>query len=182
MTGIDPRAIIHPTAVVEEPCSIGAHTRIWHFCHVMSGAKIGDNCVLGHNVFVGEDVVIGNGVKIQNNVSVFSGVTLEDNVFVGPGAVFTNVRHPRAFVSRRHAFASTRVKRGASIGANAAILCGIAIGEYAMIGAGAVVTRDVDAHALMTGNPARRSGRVCICGETLNSTDTCAACQRRFSP
>lgn len=151
---------IHHTAVVEEGASIGQNTMIWHFCHLMPRAVIGENCQLGQNVFIDNNVRIGNGVKIQNNVSVYNGVILEDDVFIGPSAVFTNVLNPRSFIDRKTEFKPTLVKRGASIGANATIICGVVIGNFAMIGAGAVVTRDVPDHALMVGNPARQVGWV----------------------
>ena len=148
----------HPTAVIDGPCEIGQGTAIWHFCHVMPGARIGRECVLGQNVFVGEGVVIGHHVKIQNNVSLYAGVTLEDEVFCGPSCVFTNVSTPRAEVSRRHAYEPTVVGRGATIGANATIVCGSRIGRYAFIGAGAVVRGQVPDYALMLGVPARQRG------------------------
>jgi UDP-2-acetamido-3-amino-2,3-dideoxy-glucuronate N-acetyltransferase len=157
----------HATAIVEGPASIGAGTRIWHFSHIMPGARIGARCSLGQNSFVGSRAVIGDGCKIQNNVSLYDAVVLEDEVFVGPSAVFTNVIIPRAFIERKHAYAETHVGRGASIGANATIVCGRTIGAYAMVGAGAVVTHDVPAHALVTGVPARRTGWVCRCGQRL---------------
>jgi UDP-2-acetamido-3-amino-2,3-dideoxy-glucuronate N-acetyltransferase len=155
-----PHSNIHATAVIDEGASIGADTRIWHFCHVMPTAIIGKNCNLGQNVFIDNNVMIGNGVKIQNNVSVYNGVTLEDDVFVGPSAVFTNVTNPRSFIERKHEFKPTLVKKGATIGANATILCGITIGEYAMVGAGAVVTKDVEAYSLVMGNPAKQAARM----------------------
>ncbi len=148
----------HPSAVIDQPCEIGANTRIWHFCHVMAGAQIGRGCVLGQNVFVGRDVIIGNNVKIQNNVSVYSGVVLEDDVFCGPSCVFTNVINPRAEIPRRDAFQRTLVRRGAAVGANATIICGATIGRYAFIGAGAVVRGDVPDYALMLGVPAVQRG------------------------
>lgn len=151
---------IHSTAVIDEGARIGNDTFIWHFCHVMPSAVIGSNCILGQNVFVDNKVKIGNGVKIQNNVSVYNSVTLEDDVFIGPSVVFTNVINPRSFIERKHEFKPTLVQQGVSIGANATIICGITIGEYAMIGAGAVVTKDVPAYAIMTGNPARQTGWV----------------------
>lgn len=151
---------IHTSAVVDDGASIGHGTYIWHFCHVMPSAVIGSHCMIGQNVFVDNNVRIGNGVKIQNNVSVYNGVTLEDNVFIGPSVVFTNVINPRSFIERKSEFKPTVVQKGASIGANATIVCGISIGEYAMIGAGAVVTKDVPAYALMTGNPAKQVGWV----------------------
>lgn len=151
---------IHSTAVIDEGAIIGDHTRIWHFCHVMPGAVIGERCQLGQNVFVDNNVFIGNGVKIQNNVSVYNGVVLEDDVFVGPSVVFTNVLNPRSFIERKAEFRTTLVKKGATIGANATIVCGVVIGQFAMIGAGAVVTKDVPDHALVVGNPAKQVGWV----------------------
>lgn len=151
---------IHPSAVIDAGAKIGDGTYIWHFCHIMPGAVIGENCILGQNVFIDNNVVIGNGVKIQNNVSLYNGVTVEDDVFIGPSAVFTNVINPRAFIERKNEFKSTHVKKGATIGANSTILCGIEIGEYSMIGAGAVITKNVDSYAIMVGNPALHTGRV----------------------
>lgn len=181
----------HPSAVIDTPCTIGPGTVIWHFCHVMTSAKIGKNCALGQNVYVAAGATVGNGCKIQNNVSLYSGVTLEDGVFVGPSAVFTNVTTPRAFVSRASEFGLTLVERGASIGANATILCGITIGAYALIGAGAVVTKDVKAHAVIVGVPGKQHGWACKCGEVLlpwlkSGTDAhklklCRRCHRRYA-
>jgi UDP-2-acetamido-3-amino-2,3-dideoxy-glucuronate N-acetyltransferase len=151
-------AEIHPTAIVDSGASIGVGTRIWHWVHVCGGAKIGRNCSLGQNVFVGNKVVIGDNVKIQNNVSVYDAVVLEDDVFCGPSMVFTNVMNPRAAVIRKDEYKPTVVQRGASIGANATIVCGVTVGRYAFIGAGAVVNRDVPAYALMVGVPARHVG------------------------
>lgn len=150
----------HETAVLDEGCRIGDRTRIWHFTHVMAEAFVGKNCVLGQNVMVANRVTIGDNVKIQNNVSVYEGVTCEDNVFLGPSVVFTNVINPRAFIERKHEFRPTLVKKGASIGANATIVCGHTIGQYALVGAGAVVTHDIPDYALVTGNPARQTGWV----------------------
>ncbi|MEO7561815.1 MAG: acyltransferase [Ferruginibacter sp.] len=158
--------IIHITAIIDAGAIIGNGTRIWHFSHVMPKAVIGKNCTLGQNVFVDNDVVIGNGVKIQNNVSVYNGVVFEDDVFIGPSAVFTNVINPRSFIDRKNEFKKTLVQKGASIGANATIICGINIGAYAMIGAGAVVTKDVEAYALVVGNPAKQVGKVNEEGDT----------------
>jgi UDP-2-acetamido-3-amino-2,3-dideoxy-glucuronate N-acetyltransferase len=161
----------HGSAVIDDGCEIGEGTRIWHFSHLMTGCVVGRNCNIGQNVVIAPGVVLGNGVKVQNNVSVYSGVTCEDDVFLGPSCVFTNVINPRSAVSRRHEYMSTRVCRGASIGANATVLCGHVIGEYAMIGAGAVVTKDVPAYALVTGNPARRTGWVSKYGHRLDFDD-----------
>ena len=178
-------AFVHETAVVDEGAVIGRGTRIWHFTHVLRGSVIGENCVLGQNVVVGPDVRVGNNCKIQNNVSVYKGVTLEDDVFCGPSMVFTNVINPRAFIERKHEFKPTRVGRGATIGANATVVCGVTIGEYALVGAGAVVTRDVAPYALVVGVPARHCGWVCWCGSTLRHdgreahTWTCA-CGRAY--
>jgi UDP-2-acetamido-3-amino-2,3-dideoxy-glucuronate N-acetyltransferase len=151
---------VHESCYVDEGAEIGEGTKIWHFCHVMAGAKIGKECSIGQNVNIGARAVIGNRVKIQNNVSVYDEVILEDDVFCGPSCVFTNVINPRAFIERKHEYRKTVVKKGASIGANATILCGVSVGEYALIGAGSVVTRDVPAYALVYGNPARVRGWV----------------------
>ena len=150
----------HESSYVDEGAEVGEGTKIWHFCHVMSGAKIGKNCSLGQNVNVGGKAIIGDGVKIQNNVSVYDNVVLEDDVFCGPSCVFTNVINPRAFVERKHEYKQTVIKRGASIGANATVVCGVTVGEYALIGAGSVVTKDVPAYALVYGSPARVRGKV----------------------
>ena len=177
----------HETSRVDPGAEIGADTRIWHFSHVMAGARIGRRCMLGQNVFVAAGVVVGDGVKIQNNVSLYDGVTLEDDVFCGPSTVFTNVVTPRSHVSRKHTYARTLVRRGATLGANCTLLCGIEIGRYAFVGAGAVVTRDVPPYALLVGNPARHVGWACACGERLGPRRapdgahlervlTCAAC------
>ena len=149
---------IHPTAVIDNGAQIGEGTSIWHFTHVMHKAIIGNNCNIGQNVFIDNNTIVGNGVKIQNNVSVYNGLVLEDGVFVGPSVVFTNVINPRSFIERKTEFKKTIVKKGATIGANATIVCGNQIGEYAMIGAGAVVTRDTPPYALVVGNPARQKG------------------------
>ena len=173
---------VHPTATIDAGCSIGEGTAIWHYSHVMPGAIVGRGCSLGQNVFVGRDVQIGNNVKIQNNVSIYEGVTLEDDVFCGPSMVFTNVINPRSHVSRKHEYWKTLVRRGATIGANATIVCGHTIGRYAFIAAGAVVTSDVPDYALMVGVPARRAGWICECGDRLDlpvagvSHATCTAC------
>lgn len=151
---------IHATAVVDAGCQIGAGTRIWHFSHIMSGCTIGKECNIGQNVVVSPGVCLGDRVKIQNNVSVYTGVVCEDDVFLGPSCVFTNVTNPRSFISRKHEFKQTLVKRGATIGANATVVCGHTIGEFALIGAGAVVTKDVLPYALVVGNPSRQVGWV----------------------
>ena len=161
-------ATIHPTAIVDAGAHIGADTRIWHWVHICSGAHIGAGCSFGQNVFVGNDVRIGNNVKVQNNVSVYDAVTLEDDVFCGPSMVFTNVHNPRAAVIRKDEYRRTLVKQGASIGANATIVCGCTIGRYAFIGAGAVITKDVPDFALMAGVPARQTGWMSSYGERIN--------------
>lgn len=157
----------HPTAVIDDGAVIGAGTKVWHFCHVMGGATLGAQCILGQNVFVANGVEVGAGCKIQNNVSLYTGVVLEEDVFCGPSMVFTNVMNPRAHVERKDEYARTRVGRGASIGANATIVCGHDIGEYAFIGAGSVVTREVPAYALVFGSPAKVQGWMSAAGERL---------------
>lgn len=157
----------HPTAVIDEGCEIGEGTKIWHFSHIMSNCKIGKNCNLGQNVVVSPDVVLGNNVKVQNNVSIYTGVACEDDVFLGPSMVFTNVINPRSAVNRRGQYARTLVKQGASIGANATIVCGNDIGKFAFIGAGAVVTKNVPDYALLIGNPARQTGWMSEFGHKL---------------
>jgi len=174
------RAQIHPSAVVDEGARLGAGTRVWHFCHVMPGARIGADCVLGQNVFVGRDVRVGAGTKIQNNVSVYEGVTIGRRCFVGPSVVFTNVRTPRAEVERKDAFDPTRVRDGATLGANATVVCGVTIGRYAVVGAGAVVTEDVADHRLVHGVPARPRGWACRCGAILGEDLGCGECRRRY--
>ncbi len=174
---------VHPTAVVDQNVKIGKGTKVWHFSHILPGSEIGERCVLGQNVVVGPDVRIGNNCKIQNNVSVYKGVTVEDDVFMGPSMVFTNVYNPRAFIERKSEFLPTILKKGCSIGANATIVCGNTIGEYAFIGAGAVVKSDVKPHSLMVGVPAKQIGWVCFCGTTLKFTKnkaTCRYCGKRF--
>lgn len=159
---------VHPSAVIDEPCHIGAGTKIWHFCHVMVNSRIGQSCILGQNVFVASGVCIGNHVKVQNNVSIYEGVIIEDDVFCGPSMVFTNVRNPRAQVVRRNEYLTTRVMRGATLGANCTIVCGVTIGEYAFVGAGAVVNRDVLPFALVVGVPAKHIGWISKHGERLD--------------
>ncbi|MFN5236859.1 MAG: acyltransferase [Bacteroidota bacterium] len=167
---------IHPSAIVDPGASIGEGAKIWHFCHVSPGAVIGENCVLGQNVFVANGVTLGRGVKVQNNVSLYTGVVCEDDVFLGPSMVFTNVINPRSFVERKSEFRQTLVKRGASIGANATIVCGTTLGAYCLVGAGAVVTKDVPDYALVTGIPARQAGWVSRLGHRLSFEDGKAIC------
>jgi UDP-2-acetamido-3-amino-2,3-dideoxy-glucuronate N-acetyltransferase len=174
---------VHESSYVDAPCSIGAGTKIWHFSHVMAGCRIGERCNIGQNVVISPDVTIGDNVKIQNNVSVYTGCILEDDVFCGPSMVFTNVVNPRSHVVRKNEYRQTLVKRGASLGANCTVVCGIEIGRYAFIGAGSVVTRDVPDYALIYGNPARLRGWICACGVKLpfsageaEECVTCAAC------
>jgi UDP-2-acetamido-3-amino-2,3-dideoxy-glucuronate N-acetyltransferase len=175
-------ASIHSSAIIDAGATIGAGPRVWHWVHICAGARIGERCSLGQNVFVGNDVVIGNNVKVQNNVSIYDAVRLEDDVFCGPSMVFTNVHNPRSHVIRKAEYRPTIVRRGASIGANATIVCGIEIGSFAFIGAGAVVTRDVPAHALMVGVPARRIGWICACGVRLPKAPLakCPACDTSY--
>ena len=158
----------HETAVIDDDCRIGEGTKIWHFSHIMSGSVIGKNCNIGQNVVISPEVILGDHVKVQNNVSVYTGVTCEDDVFLGPSCVFTNVTNPRSAVNRKSEYAKTHVGKGATIGANATIVCGHDIGDYAFIGAGAVVTKTVPAYALVTGNPARQSGWMSEYGHRLN--------------
>lgn len=170
-----PNYFKHETTIIDQGASIGNGCKIWHFSHVMQ-AEIGQNCILGQNVFVANNVVIGNGVKIQNNVSLYEGVICEDDVFIGPSAVFTNVINPRSFIERKTEYKKTIIKKGATIGANVTVICGVTIGEYAFIGAGAVVTKDVKPFALMKGNPAKQSGWVCMCGNPLHFENNNAYC------
>lgn len=173
----------HETSWIEDGCTIGSGTKIWHFCHIMSDCVIGERCSIGQNVVISPSVVLGDGVKIQNNVSVYTGVVCEDDVFLGPSCVFTNVINPRAFIERKHEFRKTLIRQGASIGANATIVCGHTIGKYAMVGAGAVVTADVPDYALIYGVPAKLQGYVCQCGEHLSfecGFALCGACGKRY--
>jgi UDP-2-acetamido-3-amino-2,3-dideoxy-glucuronate N-acetyltransferase len=173
----------HESACVDEGAEIGEGTRVWHFSHVSSGARIGAKCVLGQNVYVASTAVLGRGVKVQNNVSIYDGVTVDDHAFLGPSAVFTNVINPRSEIERKDEYQPTRVGRGATIGANATILCGHEIGDYAFIGAGAVVTANVPAYALVIGVPARQIGWICRCGVRLEidgASGYCAACGRGY--
>ena len=180
-------AYVHPSSVVDAGAVVGDDSKIWHFCHVMAGARIGRRCNIGQNVFVAADVTVGDNVKIQNNVSLYTGVVIEDDVFLGPSAVFTNVINPRSHVSRKDEYRPTLVRRGASVGANATIVCGVTLGRYAFVGAGAVVTRDVPDHALVHGNPARVRGFMCQCGLGLDfaagargDEATCKTCGTRY--
>ena len=166
----------HETAVIDEGCTIGNDTKIWHFSHIMQDCVIGENCNIGQNVVVSPHVKLGNNVKIQNNVSVYTGVICEDDVFLGPSMVFTNVINPRSFVNRKSEYKETIIRKGASIGANATIVCGHEIGEYALIGAGSVITKDVKPYALMVGNPARQIGWVSEYGHTLQFNENMATC------
>ncbi|MBP5584099.1 MAG: N-acetyltransferase [Bacteroidales bacterium] len=166
----------HETAIIDEGCTIGNGTKIWHFSHIMQDCVIGENCNIGQNVVVSPHVKLGNNVKIQNNVSVYTGVICEDDVFLGPSMVFTNVINPRSFVNRKSEFKETIIRKGASIGANATIVCGHEIGEYALIGAGSVITKDVKPYALMVGNPARQIGWVSEYGHTLQFNGKTATC------
>ena len=176
---------VHPSAVVDQGATIGADTKIWHFTHILPGSDIGQTCNIGQNVVIGPDVKIGNSCKIQNNISIYKGVTLEDNVFCGPSMVFTNVYNPRSEIRRMDEIRPTLVQQGATIGANATIVCGNNLGRYCFIGAGAVVTKDVPDHALMAGNPAKQIGWMCRCGEKLNGAGnafySCKACGARYS-
>jgi UDP-2-acetamido-3-amino-2,3-dideoxy-glucuronate N-acetyltransferase len=167
----------HPTAVIDEGCSIGNGSKIWHFSHVMPQSVIGENCILGQNVLVSPRVTLGNNVKVQNNVSLYTGVVCEDDTFLGPSMVFTNVINPRSFIERKNEFRTTLVKKGATIGANATVICGVTIGAFALIGAGAVVTKDVPDFALVMGNPARQAGWVSRYGHRLEfGSDNRAVC------
>lgn len=167
---------IHSTAVVDEGAIIGEKTKIWHFSHVMGSCKVGNNCNIGQNVFIDNNVSIGNRVKIQNNVSVYNGVVIEDDVFLGPSVVFTNVINPRSFIERKHQFKSTIVQKGATIGANVTLVCGIQVGAYALVGAGSVVTKNIKPYALVYGNPARQQGWVSKAGVKLVFKDGKAVC------
>src|SRR3982751_106972 len=178
---------VHESSYVDEPCEIGEGTKIWHFSHVMSHSRIGRRCNIGQNVVISPQVTIGDNVKIQNNVSVYTGVVLEDDVFCGPSMVFTNVVNPRSQISRKDEYRQTKVRRGATLGANSTIVCGHTVGRYAFVGAGAVVTKDVPDYALIVGNPARVVGWVCECGTKLSTAQatagplTCKACGSAYA-
>jgi UDP-2-acetamido-3-amino-2,3-dideoxy-glucuronate N-acetyltransferase len=178
-----PRYQVHESSYVDEDVDIGEGTTIWHFSHLLRNTKVGSGCRIGQNVVIGPNVTVGDQVKIQNNVSVYEGVTLEDHVFCGPSMVFTNVHNPRSEIRRMDELRQTRVRRGVTLGANCTVVCGITIGEYAFVGAGAVVLRDVPDYALIVGNPGRQVGWMCRCGERLRFADRisdCAACSRTY--
>lgn len=175
---------VHESSYVDDDVKIGKGTKIWHFSHIMSGCEIGEKCNIGQNVVISPQVKLGKGVKIQNNVSVYTGVICEDDVFLGPSCVFTNVVNPRSFIERKSEYRETRISKGASVGANVTIVCGHSIGKYALIGAGAVVTKNIPDYALVVGNPARILGYVCKCGERLNfkgNKAKCNACGEEYT-
>ena len=171
---------IHESAYVDQGAEIGQGTRIWHFCHVFSSVRIGQGCTIGQNVMIGPEVEIGNGCKIQNNVSVYKGVRLEDDIFCGPSMVFTNIYNPRAHINRMAHVRPTLVRKGATLGANCTIVCGVTIGRFAMVGAGSVVNRDVADHELVVGNPCRQIGWVCECGGRLDENLICQECEKNL--
>ena len=179
----DKNYFVHESSYIDEPCQIGAGTKIWHFSHIMKNSVIGEQCNIGQNVVISPDVVLGNNVKIQNNVSIYTGVICEDDVFLGPSCVFTNVINPRSFIERKEEYRKTIIKKGASIGANATIICGYNIGKYAFVGAGAVVTKDVPDYALVVGLPAKIIGYVCECGNRLEKIENeylCRTCKKEY--
>lgn len=179
-----PDFFVHKSSIIDKDVTIGEHTKVWHFSHILSGSHIGERCSFGQNCVVGPNVKVGNGVKVQNNISIYEGVEIEDDVFLGPSMVFTNVINPRAFIVRRNEFKKTLLKKGCTIGANATIVCGVSIGEYAMIGSGAVINRDVKPYALMVGVPAKQIGWVSKVGNTLefdeNGVATCKYDNSRY--
>lgn len=174
---------VHESSYIDEECEIGEGTKIWHFSHIMSKSKIGNDCNIGQNVFVSSGVILGNNVKVQNNVSIYTGVICEDNVFLGPSCVFTNVTNPRSLINRKNEYKATLIKEGASVGANATIICGHTVGKFALIGAGSVITKDVKDYELIIGNPGKRIGWVCQCGERIavnNGEAACKACNTKY--
>lgn len=171
----------HPTSIVDDGASIGIGTRIWHWSHIMTGASVGSNCNIGENAFIESGVCLGDNVKVKNNVALYTGLVCEDDVFIGPNAVFTNVANPRSFIERKDKFLRTVIRRGATVGANATIVCGNDIGEYAFVGAGSVVTRSIPAYTMVVGNPARFYSYVCSCGYKLDERYTCVECGRRYA-
>jgi UDP-2-acetamido-3-amino-2,3-dideoxy-glucuronate N-acetyltransferase len=177
----DKNYFVHPTAIVDENCEIGEGTRIWHWCHVMHDVKIGARCNIGEHAFIENGVTLGNGVKVKNNVALYTGIECEDDVFLGPNCVFTNVANPRSFIERKNEFKKTIIRRGATVGANATIVCGNEIGEYAFIGAGSVVTKAVPAYTMVIGNPAKKYARVCQCGVKLDENLHCEACGAQYA-
>lgn len=180
---VEKQYFAHESSYVDEPCIIGKGTKIWHFTHIMPNCEIGENCNIGQNVVISSGVILGTNVKIQNNVSVYTGVVCEEDVFLGPSCVFTNVINPRSHVSRKNEYQKTLLKRGASVGANATIVCGHTIGQYAFVGAGTVVTKDVPDYAMVVGNPARLVGWMCQCGEKIHFTEKtgiCSVCNKKY--
>src|SRR3954471_12603168 len=180
---MEAKYLVHPSSYIDPPCEIGEGTRIWHFCHILPHCRIGKRCILGQNVHVASEVILGDNVKGQNNVSLYTGCIIEDDVFLGPSCVFTNITNPRSQIVRRSMYEKTLVRRGASVGANAKIVCGTTVGRYAFIAAGAVVTRDVPDYALIVGVPGRVVGWMCVCGEQIELVEDqaiCAACGRRY--
>lgn len=175
-----PNYFAHPTAIIDEGAVIGEGTRIWHWCHIMNNVVIGKNCNIGENVFIENGVKLGNGIKVKNNVAIYTGVECEDDVFLGPNCVFTNVANPRSFIERKSEFKKTLIKRGATIGANATIICGNNIGEYAFVGAGSVVTKNVNPYTMVVGNPARLYAYVCKCGVKLDANLMCPNCRNVY--
>lgn len=173
---------VHKSSIVGKNAKIGQGTKIWHFCNVMDGAEVGDNCNIGQNSFIEAGVKIGNNVTVKNNIAIYTGVVCEDNVFLGPNVVFTNILTPRSFVSRKNEFNKTLIKFGATLGANCTIICGNTVGRFALVGAGAVVTKDVSDHALVVGNPAKIIGYVCECGERIDKTNySCLRCKINYN-
>ena len=171
---------VHESSYVDDGAVVGEGTKIWHFSHIMAGAKIGEKCSIGQNVNIGSKAVLGNGVKVQNNVSIYDDVIIEDDVFCGPSCVFTNVINPRSFVERKDEYKTTLIKKGASIGANATIVCGVTLGRYSFVGAGSVVTKDVPDYGMVYGTPAKQHGWVCKCGEKLDNSLSCSFCGKNY--